>query len=68
MKKIKQDFSVKTKFSVKLISMDELRNIIKNIPNDKAVRGDIPINILKQCEFTKLKDCINNAFETAKTS
>ena len=47
-KKIKQDFSVRTKFSFKPITMGALRKVIKNIPTDKAVMDEILINILKQ--------------------
>ena len=38
-KKMKQNFSVKTKFSFKPITMDEFKKVIENIPKDKAVRG-----------------------------
>ena len=36
---MKQNFSVKTKFSFKPITMDEFKKVIENIPKDKAVRG-----------------------------
>ena len=38
-------------------------SIIKNIPNNKVARGEIPLHILKQCGFTyeMLIDCINDA-------
>ena len=46
--------------------MDDIRKVIKKIPIDKPVRGDIPINTLKHYDFTytKLKDRINNVFDT----
>ena len=48
------------------ITMNDIRKVIKKIPSEKPVRGDIPINILKQYDFTytKLKDRISNAFDT----
>ena len=59
---------MKTKFSVKLIITDELKRVIKSIPNEKAVGVVYLVNIMKQCDFryTKLKDCIKNVFETEK--
>ena len=67
-KRVKPDFLVKTKFSVKLIITDELKRVIKSIPNEKAVGVVYLVNIMKQCDFryTELKDCIKNAFETEK--
>ena len=43
--------------------MNYVESIIKNIPNNKAARGEIPLHILKQCGFTyqMLTDCINVA-------
>ena len=40
-----------------------VESIIKNIPNNKAARGEIPLHILKQCGFTyqMLTDCIIDA-------
>ena len=49
--------------------MGELRKFMKNIPKDKVVGDEIPINILKQCDFftySSLKEYISNAFETGK--
>ena len=36
-KRVKPDFPVKTKFSVKLIITDELKRVIKSNPNEKTV-------------------------------
>ena len=43
--------------------MNYVESIIKNIPNNKAARGEIPLHILKQCGFTyqMLTDCIIDA-------
>ena len=40
------------KFSFHPVSVKDAENVIKNIPNNKAARGDIPIQILKQPGFT----------------
>ena len=39
-----------------------VKSIIKNIPNNKVARGEIPLHIIKQCGFTyqMLTDCINH--------
>lgn len=39
---------MKTKLSLKPITMDELKKVIKNIPTNKAVMDQILTNILKQ--------------------
>ena len=43
--------------------MKYAESIIKNIPNDRAAGGEIPLHILKQSGFTyqMLTDCINGA-------
>ena len=61
--KIKSKYAIQEKFSVKPVTAKDVENIIKNIPNNKASRGEIPLNILKQSRFTyeMLTDCINYA-------
>ena len=61
--KIKSKYAIQEKFSVKPVTVKDVENIIKNIPNSKASGGDIPLNILKQSRFTykMLTDCINDA-------
>ena len=51
------------KFSFKSVPVNYVESIIKNIPNNKAARGEIPLHILKQCGFTyqMLTDCIIDA-------
>ena len=48
------------------ISMDEVIKVVKNLKHSKAVSGDIPTKILKECEFTfdVITACINKAIET----
>ena len=43
--------------------MKYVESIIKNIPNNRAAGGEIPLHILKQSGFTDqmLTDCINAA-------
>ena len=61
--KIKNKYLIKEKLSFQPISVKDVKNVIKNIPSNKASGGDIPIQILKQSEFTYqiLTDCINDA-------
>ena len=59
---IKSKYAIQETFSVKPVTVKDVENI-KNIPNNKASRGEIPLNILKQSRFTDemLTDCINDA-------
>ena len=61
--KIKSKYAIQEKFSVKPVTVRDVENIIKNIPNKKASGGEIPLNILRQSRFTyeMLTDCINDA-------
>ena len=61
--KTKSKYAIQEKFSVKPVTVKDVENIIKNIPNNKASGGEIPLNILKQSRFTykMLTDCINDA-------
>ena len=60
---IKSKYAIQETFSVKPVTAKDVANIIKNIPNNKACGGEIPLNILKQSRFTDemLTDCINDA-------
>ena len=62
-KKLKSKYNFQEKFSFKSVPVNYVESIIKNIPNNKAARGEIPLHILKQCGFTyqMLTDCINDA-------
>ena len=61
--KIKSKYAIQEKFSVKPVTVRDVENIIKNIPNNKASGGEIPLNILRQSRFTyeMLTDYINDA-------
>ena len=60
--KIKSKYLTQEKFSFQPVSVKDVENIIKNIPRNKALGGDISIQILKQSGFTYqiLADCIND--------
>ena len=65
-KKIKQHFNITNKFSFQPVSVNDLKQVIKDLKNNKSVGMDIPTNILKECNctFSVLVDCINKSFET----
>ena len=46
--------------------MDDVKTVIKDLKNNKSVGGEIPIQILKENEFTfeTLTNCINKSIET----
>ena len=52
------------KISFRPISEDEIKNMIKDLKNSKSVGGEIPIKILKECEFTFeiLTKCVSRSF------
>ena len=62
-KKLKSKYNFQEKFSFKPVSVNYVESINKNIAKNKAARGEIPLNILKQCGFIyqMLTDCINDA-------
>ena len=45
------------------MTLEDVRLIIKDMKNNKAAGGDIPLKLLKECDFTyeKLTNCINNS-------
>ena len=45
------------------MTSEDVRLIIKDLKNNKAAGGDIPLKLLKECDFTyeKLTNCINNS-------
>ena len=62
-KKIKSNYTIKQKFSFKPVTVKDIENVIKNIPTNKVTGGEIPLNVLKQSDFTyvMLRDCKNNS-------
>ena len=61
--KLKSKYNFHDKFPFKQVPVKYVENFIKNIPDNKAAGGEIPLHILKQSGFTyqMLTDCINNA-------
>ena len=53
-------------FSFRLISVDEIIKVVKSLSDSKAVGGDIPTKILKECKFPFdiITACINIAIKT----
>ena len=53
-------------FSFRPVSVEEVKKIIRDLKTNKAVGGEIPTKILKECEFTfdVLTNCINKSIET----
>ena len=45
------------------MNLEDNRSIIKDLKNNKAAGGGIPLTLLKKCDFTyeKLTNCINNS-------
>ena len=66
--KIKQKVKINRKFSYQSVSEDTVKNVVKNLPSDKAASGEIPVDILKDSEFcfSELAKCINKAFNENK--
>ena len=62
--KLKSKYNFQDKFSFKLVPVKYVENIIKNNPNNKAVRGEIPLHIFKLSGFTyqTVADCINDVY------
>ena len=61
--KLKSEYNFRENFSFKPVPVKYVESIIKNIPNNKAVGGEIPLHVLKQCGFNyqMLTDCIYDA-------
>ena len=66
--KIKHKFKLKKKFSFQRVFEASVRKVVKSLPSDKATAGEIPINVLKNCEncFFDLTNFINKAIRNNK--
>ena len=51
-KAIKQNFNITSKFLFQPVSVNDVKQVIKDLKSNKSVGGDIPTNILKECNFT----------------
>ena len=62
---IKKKYKNINKFSFRPVTTDEVKKVIKDLKTNKSVGGEIPIQILKESEFTFecLKNCINHSIE-----
>ena len=48
---IKQNIHHIEKFSFRFFILEEVSSIIKDLKNNKAAGGDIPLKVLKECDF-----------------
>ena len=64
-KTIKQNFDITSKFSFQPVSLNDVKQVIKDLKSNRYVGGHIPTNILRECNFTfsALADCVNKSFE-----
>ena len=64
-KTIKEDFLNVKKFFFQLVSIEDVKKVIKDLKSNKPVGGEIPTQILKESEFTfeTLKNCINQSLK-----
>ena len=68
--KIKKYLKINNTFSFGPTSKDELVAIIKDLQNNKAAGGEIPLNILKKSNITfdELTECVNYILKNGKFS
>ena len=66
--KIEERCKVKGDFSFRLATTEEIKTIIRDLPTNKAARGEIPLNILKKSNFSfdELTICVNYALINGK--
>ena len=66
--KIKEQYKVKSNFSFRLATTEEIKAIIRDPSTNKAAGGEIPVNILKKSNFSfdELTKCVNYALTNGK--
>ena len=66
--KIKERCKVKGNFSIRLANTEEIKAIIRDLPTNKAVGGEIPVNISKKLKFAfnELTICVSYALISGK--
>ena len=66
--KVKKHFKINTAFSFSPTSKDEIVAIIKDLQNNKAVGGEILLDILKKSNFTfdGLTECVDYTLKNGK--
>ena len=64
-KMIKKRFLDLPVFNFQAVPVADVKQIIMELKIDKAVSGDIPVNLLKDCDFSfhALTNCINESIE-----
>ena len=64
-KNIKKNSKNIKKFSFRPVTTDEVKKVIKDLKTNKSVGEEIPMQILKESEFTFecLSNCINHSIE-----
>ena len=69
-KNIKRNYKITSKFFFKPVSEEFVKDIVNNLPSIKAARGEIPLTILKECDFSFnfLTNRINEALKNKKFS
>ena len=67
--KIKEWYKVKENFLFRLASTEEIKKIIRDLPTNKAARGEIPVNVLKKSNFSfdELTICVNYVLINGKS-
>ena len=62
---IKTKYRGISNFSFRSVSVEEVKKIVRDLKTNKAVGGEIPTKILKECEITfdVLTKCINKSIE-----
>ena len=68
--KIKQLVNNQAKFSFQPVSVHTVKEVVKVLPSNKAIAGEIPIKILKEngFDFEYLTSCVNEAISSSKFS
>ena len=61
----KRNYKITSKFSFKPVSQEFVKDIVNNLSSNKAAGGEIPVKILKECDFSFhfLTNCINEAIK-----
>ena len=64
-KNIKRNYKITSKFSFKRVSEEFVKDIANNLSSNKATGGEIPLKMLKECDFPFhfLTNCINEAIK-----
>ena len=65
---MKRNYKITSKFSFKPVSEEFVRDIVNDLSSIKAAGGEIPLKILKECDFPFhfLTNCINEAIKNSK--